>query len=348
MFKANIRSLTISQYQDAGANFIHQLKDIFISFLAAKAVIDGQMTLGMMMAVQYIIGQLNGPLQRMIGFIRSAQDAQISLERLGEIHNKEEEHTEEHKLVHLPAQAHITFRHVDFKYNPLDELVLKNINLTIPHGKVTAIVGTSGSGKTTLVKLLLGFYHPTKGNIYLGSTRLDKIDKRLWRAKCGSVMQDGFIFSDSVANNIAESDEQADWEKISLAVQTANIQETIEAMPVSYNTMIGPRGNALSQGQRQRLLIARAVYKNPDFLFFDEATNALDAKNERIIVDNLNRFFRGKTVVIVAHRLSTVKNADQIIVLENGKIVEAGKHNALVKHRGAYFKLIKDQLELGN
>ena len=303
LFHANIRSLAISQYQDTGASSINKLKDIFISFVAAKAVVDGTMTLGMMLAVQYIVGQLNAPLFQMVGFIRTAQDAKISLERLNEIHNKEEEGKEEIGLEIMPENADITFDKVSFRYNELEEDVLKDINLTIPSGKVTAIVGTSGSGKTTLVKLLLGFYK-------LGNTMVSNIKKSLWREKCGAVMQDGYIFSNTIANNVAESDESVDRAKLLKAVKIANIQEFIEGLPLSYNTNIGAKGNGISQGQRQRLLIARAVYKNPDFLFFDEATNALDSKNEKIIVENLDQFFAGKTVVIISQRMSTVKNAD--------------------------------------
>ncbi|MEL6720637.1 MAG: ATP-binding cassette domain-containing protein [Bacteroidota bacterium] len=347
LFQANIRSLAITQYQDAGATSINTLKNILISFIAAKSVIEGSMTLGMMMAVQYIAGQLNAPLQNFIQFIRSAQDAKISLERLGEIHNTGDEQTKQQTVDYMPSNTDIHIKNLNFKYNQLDDYVLKDINLIIPQGKVTAIVGTSGSGKTTLVKLLLGFYEPTSGSIQLGNIQLKSIDKKLWRSKCGSVMQDGFIFSDTIANNIAESDEQVDRVKLLESVQIANIQEFIETLPISYNTMVGAKGNGISQGQRQRLLIARAVYKNPDFLFFDEATNALDAKNERIIVENLNHFFEGKTVIVVAHRLSTVKNADQIVVLEKGELVEVGTHQELVREKGAYYKLVKDQLELG-
>lgn len=348
LFHTNIRSLAITQYQDTGANSINQLKDIAISFIAATAVIQGEMTLGMMLAIQYIVGQLNAPLSQMIQFIRSAQDAKLSLERLGEIHNTPEEETLQQQLDILPDHQDIILENLSFKYNPLDEEVLKNVNLTIPRGKVTAIVGMSGSGKTTLVKLLLGFYQATKGNIRLGGMQLHNIRKKLWRQKCGVVMQDGYIFSDTIANNIAESDELIDREKLLIAVQTANIQEFIESLPLGYNTMIGARGNGVSQGQRQRLLIARAVYKNPDFLFFDEATNALDAKNERIIVENLNTFFENKTVVIVAHRLSTVKNASNIVVLDKGELMEQGTHKELVTKKGAYYSLVKNQLELGN
>ena len=349
IFKVNIKALAISQYQDAGAGFITQLKDILISFIAAKAVIDGEMTLGMMLAVQYIIGQLNAPLQQMIAFVRNLQDAEISLERLGEIHDKEdEENINEPRLDEIPENADIKFEHVSFQYNKLSDMVLEDINLVIPKGKVTAIVGTSGSGKTTLVKLMLGFYLPVTGAIRVGSIGIENISKRLWRSKCGAVMQDGYIFSDTIANNISESEGVADRTKLLKAVKMANIQEFVESLPLHYNSMIGARGNGVSQGQKQRLLIARAVYKNPEFLFFDEATNALDARNERVIMENMNEFFQGRTVVVVAHRLSTVKNADQIVVLEKGKIVELGNHKELVELKGSYFHLVKDQLELGN
>lgn len=349
LFRLSIKSMAISQYQDIGAGFISQLKDILISFFAAKAVIEGQMTLGMMLAVQYIIGQLNAPLQQMVNFIRSAQDAEISLERLGEIHNKEEESREDDGSIDiLPENGNLIISDLDFRYNALSDLVLKDINLEIPRGKVTAIVGTSGSGKTTLVKLLLGFYPPTKGNIRLGGIHISNVRKRLWRSKCGAVMQDGYIFTDTIANNIAESDEHVNKEKLLKSVKIANIQEFIEHLPLGYNTIVGARGNGVSQGQRQRLLIARAVYKNPDYLFFDEATNALDAKNEKVIMENMNTFFEGRTVVVVAHRLSTVKNADQIVVLEKGELIERGTHEELVNKRGSYYSLVKNQLELGN
>lgn len=348
LFNANIRSLAIAQYQDTGANSINQLKDILISFIAATAVIDGSMTLGVMLAIQYIVGQLNAPLTQMIQFIRTAQDAKISLERLGEIHDTPQEESLEEHLDIIPEGSDIKIENLSFKYNPMDDEVLKNINLTIPKGKVTAIVGMSGSGKTTLVKLLLGFYQPNNGSMKLGGIPLSIIRKKLWRQKCGAVMQDGYIFSDTIANNITESDEIIDKAKLLKAVQIANVQEFIESLPLGYNTMIGARGNGISQGQRQRLLIARAVYKNPDFLFFDEATNALDAKNERTIVENLATFFEDKTVIVVAHRLSTVKNADQIIVLDKGELIEEGTHQELVIKRGAYYSLVKNQLELGS
>lgn len=347
LFRANIRFLTISQYQDAGAAFISQFKDILITFFAARAVIYGQMTLGMMLAVQYIAGQLNGPLQQFVGFIRSAQDARLSMDRMREIHDHEPEPTEG-LITDLPENEDLVLSDVSFKYNALSENVLEDINLEIPVGKVTAIVGASGSGKTTLVKLLLNFYTPEKGRISYGNLALSQIDPVHWRKRCGAVLQDGFIFSDTIAGNISESSEETDWLKLSEAAKIANIDNFIHAMPLGFNTKIGDKGNGLSQGQRQRLLIARAVYKNPGILFFDEATNALDAENEKIILNNLQTFFENRTVVVVAHRLSTVKNADQIVVLDNGRLVESGTHEELASLKGAYYNLVKNQLELGN
>lgn len=349
LFGINLQSLAIEQYQNAGTSFISQLKDILITFITATLVIEGEITLGMMLAVQFIIGQLNLPLQQMITFIRTGQDAKISLERLWEIQDMEaEEKDNQFQATDLPAgNRDLIMEGVSFQYNKLADYVLKDINLVVPKGKVTAIVGTSGSGKTTLVKLLLGFYPPAQGNIKVGPVPLSNIDKAFWRGRCGAVMQDGFIFSDTIANNIAESEERVDKNKLVQAVDTANIRDFIESLPLSYNTMIGARGNGISQGQRQRILIARAVYKNPEFLFFDEATNALDANNEKIIVENLEEFFEGKTVVVVAHRLSTVKNADQIVVLEKGELVEKGTHQELTALKGRYYHLIKNQLELG-
>ncbi len=355
LFRISLKALNLGQLQDAGAGVINQTKDIFITFFAAKAVIDGQMTLGMMLATQFIVGQLNAPLQQFIAFIRTAQDAKISLERMGEIYEQPNEdslidgYSADSDAVpmmddFIPIDGGIKIENVAFRYSGIDQEVLKNINLTLPHGKVTAIVGTSGSGKTTLVKLLLGFYRPTKGKIRIGNLALSGMRPAAWRKHCGAVMQDGYIFSDTIANNIAESDAHIDRAKLLNAVQVANIQSFIEELPLAYNTKIGANGNGISQGQRQRLLIARAVYKNPDFLFFDEATNALDANNERVIVENLANFFQNKTVVVVAHRLSTVKNADQIVVLEQGEVVEVGTHVELVEKRGAYFNLVKNQL----
>ncbi len=350
LFKINIKSLALDQYQQVGSLFINETKNIIISFLAAASVINGSMTLGMMLAVQYIIGQLNSPIEQMIAFMRSAQDAKISLERLGEIHSKpDEEQADEAKINDLPANRDLKITDLSFSYSGRnDDFVLENINLTIPERKITAIVGTSGSGKTTLVKLLLGFYPPNKGEITLGESRLENFNSRMWRQKCGTVMQDGFIFSDTIANNIALGDEKPDKTKLAHAVNVANIKDFIESLPLAYNTKIGQEGSGVSQGQKQRILIARAVYKNPEFIFFDEATNALDANNEKVIMENLNTFFEGKTAVVVAHRLSTVKNADKIVVLEKGRLVEEGTHAELTLKRGAYFELVKNQLELGN
>jgi len=350
LFKVNIKSLALNQYQQAGSVFLNETKNIFISFIAAMSVINGEMTLGMMLAVQYIIGQLNSPVEQMIDFMRSAQDAKISLERLGEIHLKEdEENSDEVRIAVIPEIKDLNINDLSFSYSGgKDDQVLKNINLKIPDKKITAIVGTSGSGKTTLIKLLIGFYQAQMGEIKINDTYLSNYSIKAWRDKCGTVMQDGFIFSDSIAKNIAVSEEIVDKEKLLHAVKAANIQEFIESLPLSYNTKIGQQGIGLSQGQKQRILIARAVYKNPEFIFFDEATNALDANNEKIIMDNLDKFFKGKTAIVVAHRLSTVKNADKIVVLEKGELIEEGSHEELVKIKGAYYELVKNQLELGD
>ena len=347
LFKVSIKGLSLSQWQQSGAFFINETKNILISYLSARAVIQGDMTLGMMMAVQTIVGQLNSPIGQIIGFIQSAQDAKISLERLGEIHNKPDETQDDNKVGLLPDDKSIEIGELAFHYDPLQEAVLKDLNLAIPEGKVTAIVGMSGSGKTTLVKLLLGFYPPNKGSIRVGGVNLKNVKPKSWRARCGTVMQDGFIFSDSIAKNIAVGEEHIDEERLLHAAKVANIQEMIENLPLGYNTKIGQEGNGISQGQRQRILIARAVYKNPDYIFLDEATNALDANNERVIMDNLQSFFKGRTVVVVAHRLSTVKNADQIVVINHGRITETGNHETLTAKRGEYYELVKNQLELG-
>jgi len=288
-------------------------------------------------------------VQQFIGFTQAAQDARISLERLGEIHNREdEEKPEDNRIQEIPRHEDIQINNITFQYEgPHSEKVLNDISLVIPANKVTAIVGTSGSGKTTLLKLLLGFYEPVKGRISLGNMELNRFSQAKWRKSCGVVMQEGFIFSDSISNNIGIVDEFPDHDKLEMAVQTANVKEFIETLPLRYNTRIGNDGHGLSTGQKQRILIARAVYKDPAYIFFDEATNSLDAKNEKVIMDNLEQFFNGRTVVIVAHRLSTVKKADQIVVLEKGKIVEIGNHKELVAGKGAYFNLVKDQLELG-
>jgi ATP-binding cassette subfamily B protein len=349
LFKISVQGMALGQYQQIGSVFFSQTTSLFISFLSAKAVVDGDITLGMMMSISYIIGQLSGPIGQVIGFTQSLQDAKISLERLNEIHNKpDEEQTIDTKLSELPTNKTIRLEHVCFNYDGAErDYVLENLSLTIAQNKITAIVGASGSGKTTIIKLLLGFYPPLKGEIKIDTTNMNEINPHLWRQKSGAVMQDGFIFSDTIANNIAVGEESVDKQRLLHAVETANIKEFIEGLPLKYNTKIGMEGNGISQGQRQRLLIARAVYKNPDFLFFDEATNALDANNERIIMDNLQTFYQGKTVVIVAHRLSTVQQADTIIVLDKGKIVEEGTHEALTEKKGAYYTLVKNQLELG-
>jgi ATP-binding cassette subfamily B protein len=350
LFKVSIKGLALGQYQQLGSLFLSQTTNILISFIAAREVVEGNITLGIMTAVTYIVGQISAPIDQIINFVQSLQDAKISLERLGEIHNKEDEEPENtQRATILPDNKDITIDNITFRYEgPHSPAVLENISMTIPEGKITAIVGTSGSGKTTLIKLLLGFYKPEKGEIRVGTSLLSNINGSFWRSKCGVVMQEGFIFSDTIAENIAPGDENIDTQKMTHAAKVANIHSFIENIPLGYNTKIGQEGSGISQGQRQRILIARSVYKNPEFIFFDEATNSLDANNEKIIMDNLNEFFKGKTVVVVAHRLSTVKNADQIIVLEKGKITEQGNHDSLTQLKGAYYELVKNQLELGN
>jgi ATP-binding cassette subfamily B protein len=349
LFNVNVKSLSITQTQTIGSGFINQVKNILISYLSAKLVIDGSISLGAMVAVSYIIGQMNSPIEGLMGFIQTAQDAKISLERLGEIHKKDdEENVEETKITVFPDKKDININNLSFQYEgPQSPMVLKDIKLNVPADKTTAIVGMSGSGKTTLIKLMLGFYEPVNGNIQLGDIKLRNFSSRMWRDKCGVVMQDGFIFSDTIVNNIAIGVDVIDREKLLHSVKMANIQEYIESLPLGYNTKIGQEGVGLSQGQKQRILIARAVYKDPDFIFLDEATNALDANNEKIIMENMEEFYKGRTVVVVAHRLSTVKDADQIVVLDRGKIVEQGNHEELIAIKGAYFHLVKNQLELG-
>ncbi|MBP6409772.1 MAG: peptidase domain-containing ABC transporter [Pseudarcicella sp.] len=352
LFKLSIQSLSLNQTQNVGGNFINEIKNILISFLAAKSVIDGQISLGTMLSVQYIIGQMNVPINNFITFVRGFQDAQLSLNRLAEIHHKPDEESPEAHLVHeLPEDKGIHIvQNLSFKYgSSSSENVLQNINLKIPAGKITAIVGASGSGKTTLLKLLLKFSEPNTGKIQIGNSPLANLSYNFWRSQCGVVMQDGYIFSDSIARNISESDPDGivDKQKLREAIRIANIGDFIESLPMGLNTRIGSSGMGISGGQKQRILIARAVYKNPAFLFFDEATSALDANNEAVIMKNLNDFFVNKTVVVVAHRLSTVKNADQIIVLNKGEIVETGNHESLVAGKGYYFNLVKNQLDLG-
>jgi ATP-binding cassette subfamily B protein len=348
IFRLNLKNLALEQFQSSGALLINEGKNIVISFIAAKEVIEGNLTLGGMMALQYIVGQLNGPIDSLVGFIQHYQDAKISLERLNEIHTlKDEEPFENSYVQNFDTSGNITIENLEFSYPGIEKPTLKNINLEIPSGKVTAIVGSSGSGKTTLLKLLLRFYDAQSGRISVGDSNLSNIMPSAWRQECGTVMQEGYIFSDSIAKNIAVGVEKIDHDRLFHAVKVANIAPFIEQLPTGYNTKIGDEGIGVSQGQKQRILIARAVYKNPSFIFFDEATNALDANNERVIMQNLSSFFKGKTVVVVAHRLSTVKNADQIIVLENGQIAEIGNHTSLIEKRGFYFSLVKNQLELG-
>ena len=348
LFEVSMQSLSLQQSQEAGSIFINELKNILTTVLAAAAVINGEMTLGMMLAVQYIIGQLNSPVEQLLGFIYQWQDVSISLERMNEIHTLKNEENE-NRVVASVACNDISIEHLCFKYDGTrPDYVLNDINLKIPQGKVTAIVGASGSGKTTLVKLLLGYYTPNEGRIVVGDEDLERLNLAWWRSVCGAVMQDGFLFSESIARNIATADDEIDIERLRKAAQIANISDYVEALPLGYNTKIGQDGQGLSQGQRQRILIARAVYRNPDFIFLDEATNALDAKNERAIVENLNEFYKNKTVVVVAHRLSTVKNADNIVVLDGGTIAEQGTHEQLTALKGKYYQLVKNQLELGN
>ena len=348
LFKVNIKSLALRQYQDSGAVLINQSKNLLITALVASLVVKGEMTLGMMLSVQYIIGQLNSPVNELIAFARDMQDARLSMDRRSEVRDKPDEEDPTRELLReIPEGKEIRLQNLNFKYDPLSEYpTLDDINLVIPPGKQTAIVGMSGSGKTTLVKLLLGFYPPASGDIFIGDTPLGSYSIREWRKRCGVVMQDGFIFSDSIAGNIAPGVEHIDKKRLRHAAEVANIHDFIEELPLAYNTKIGQEGHGLSQGQKQRILIARAVYKGPEFIFFDEATNALDANNERTIMNNLQTFFKGRTSVVVAHRLSTVRNAEQIIVIEQGRIAETGTHEALIALEGRYYKLVKNQLEL--
>lgn len=349
LFKISVKGQALGQIQQVGSVFFNQMTNIIISFIAAKCVVEGTMTLGMMVSLTYIVGALNGPVNSFIGFIRQLQDAKISLERLNEIHNRDDEEQHIHdKINSLPDNRDIVIENLSFSYDGAErDYVLNDINLKIPAGKVTAIVGASGGGKTTLVKLLLGFYKPVKGQIMVGGVPLGSLNPHLWRSNTGAVMQDGFIFSDTIANNIAVAADKIDNERLKTAVETANIRDFIDSLPLGYNTKIGMEGNGISQGQRQRMLIARTVYKNPHYIFFDEATNALDANNERKIMTNLHHFYKGKTVVVVAHRLSTVCDADNIVVIDNGRIAEQGTHQQLVARKGKYYTLIKNQLELG-
>lgn len=348
LFKIAVKNLALEQTQSVGSNLINELKNMLITILSAKLVIDGEITLGMMLAITYIVGQLNAPIIQLIAFMRDVQDAKISLDRLGEIHNKddEESHSDD-KIVDIPKDAFIKLNHISFRYPGTIEPVIKDLSLHIPENKTTAIVGVSGSGKTTLIKLLLRFYEVDKGEIAIHNYNLNNISQKVWRDHCGVVMQEGYIFNDTIANNIAIGEDYVDNEKLLHAIDVANISSFIDELPLGLNTKIGAEGSGLSTGQKQRLLIARAVYKNPKFLFLDEATSALDANNEKTIIKKLDTFFADKTVVVIAHRLSTVKNAHQIVVLDNGKIVEVGNHELLIKNKGHYYHLVKNQLELG-
>lgn len=349
LFKIRIKGLALTQYQDSGAVFINQTKNIVITALVAKFVIDGSMTLGMMLSVQYILGQLNSPIDQLINFYRESQDARLSIDRLSEVHKMEDEVDASLDLINnIPNNLDINIQNMSFAYDTskVGKAVLKDIQLLIPNGKQTAIVGTSGSGKTTLMKLLLGFYPTQEGDILLGNNSLNGYNLREWRKHCGVVMQDGFIFNDTITRNIAPGEDAVDPQRLVNAADTANIIALINSLPLGFETKIGNEGRILSQGQKQRILIARAVYKNPDYVFFDEATNSLDTNNEKIIMDKLAAFFVGRTSVVIAHRLSTVKNADQIVVLDNGVIAEIGTHDELSKKKGAYYHLVKNQLEL--
>lgn len=350
LFTVQMRSMKLQQTQEAGSIFINEVKNIIITVLAATAVIHGHMSLGAMLAVQYIIGQLNSPIEQLMSFVNSFQDVKLSLERINEIHKVKEEETNRNQLTEFrDADKSIYINQIDFKYNHHSRKKnIEDVTLCIPQGKVTAIVGASGCGKTTLLKLLLGFYPVIKGSISIAGHNLNEYNVKWWRKHCGVVMQDGVIFSESIARNIAVGDGEVDTERLEQAARIANIHDYIMGLPLKYNTQIGRDGVGLSQGQKQRILIARAVYKNPAYIFLDEATNALDAKNEKAIVENLNEFYKGRTVIVVAHRLSTVKNADQIIVLDNGKVVETGNHASLIEKQGVYYNLVKNQLELGN
>lgn len=350
LFGVQMKSLKLQQTQEAGSIFINEVKNIIITVVAATAVIHGQMTLGMMLAVQYIIGQLNSPVEQQMNFFYSLQDMKISLERINEIHQMDDENGKEGLQTSIEDKSEgIDIKNIMFKYDPHAlRKTIDDVNIHIPQGKVTAIVGASGSGKTTLIRLMLGYYPVLEGKINIGNTDINKLNKKWWRRQCGVVMQDGVIFSESIARNIAVDDGDIDKERLLKAAEIACIKDYVMALPLKFNTKIGRDGVGLSQGQKQRILIARAVYKNPDYIFLDEATNSLDANNERNIVENLDKFYKGKTVVIVAHRLSTVKNADQIVVIDHGNVVEVGNHESLTAKRGAYYNLVKNQLELGN
>ncbi len=347
IYKITIKGLALAQYQQSGGILINQIKNAVITALVAAFVIKGQITLGMMLAIQYIIGQLNSPIDQLVTFIRQYQDAKLSLDRLQEIYSKENEEPESKMLIRDIRRQDIIIRNLTFRYDKLsDTPTLDAIKLTIPRGKTTAIVGLSGSGKTTLLKMILGFYKPDRGEVIVGNSSLENYNKREWRKCCGTVMQDGFIFSDSIARNIAPGVEHINEEQLRIATEISNISDFVEELPLGYNTKIGAEGHGLSTGQKQRILIARAVYKNPEYIFLDEATNSLDANNEHAIMDKLNVFLSGRTAIIIAHRLSTVRNADNIVVLQQGKIKEQGTHRELIDQKGIYYNLVKNQLDV--
>lgn len=347
LFETRLKSLKLQQTEEGGSIFINEIKNIIVTVLAASSVINGDLTIGAMLAIQYIIGQLNSPVEQFINFVHSIQDIKISFDRINDIHNQDNDDITEDYTGNINELGNITFEKVSFKYNRhCDKYAINNISFTLPKGKVTAIVGASGSGKTTIIKLILGFYKSFTGNLKIGETNLLSYNLKWWRAQCGVVMQSGYIFSDTIAKNIATQDEEINHERLLAAAKSACIYDFIETLPKNFNTVIGNEGIKLSQGQQQRILIARAIYKNPRYLILDEATNSLDAENENLIVNNLKEFYSGRTTIIVAHRLSTVMNADNIIVLDNGRIVENGTHTALVKQKGKYYNLVKNQLEL--
>lgn len=349
LFGTRVRALKLQQIQETGAILINEIKNILITVLSATAVIEGEITLGMMLAIQYIVGQLNSPIEQLMSFVYSCQDMRISLERINEVHRGKNEESFAGTRTRFAETGDIVFDHVSFKYD-LDspEYTLNDICMSVPKGKITAVVGASGSGKSTLLKLILGYYPPLSGTIDIAGVDIREYNPRWWRSQCGVVMQNGYIFSESIERNIAADDSEIDRAKLDYAARVANIYDFIQTLPLKYLTKIGNEGLGLSQGQKQRILIARAVYRSPEYIMLDEATNSLDASNERTIVDNLSEFFRGRTVIIIAHRLSTVRNADRIVVLDKGRIVETGNHDTLVQSRGVYFNLVKDQLELGH